>query len=262
MIAAVLRNEIAKTVRTKLPYFGVVAVCVVCALTFFSTDALGNSEDTNGWDFVGFAMQIGFTDVGLIFTAIFSALLLAEETGSGTIRTALSTPVLRREFFVAKVLMGLIYMVVLYTAALLVATTLGAFRYEFGDVSDEFGLIYGKKEVLINFAVAFFLGWVPMSAVVLFGVFVSAVTRRGGQAIGVVIGMIALVEAAKYFVGIGPYVFTTYLGAPWVIFHELAQGVPYEWFPQTWKIIAVPTVYCVVLFAAGLLMFSRRDLND
>ena len=74
------------------------------------------------------------------------------------------------------------------------------------------------------------------------------------------IGTIVLVEAVKYFIWIGPYVFATYLGAPWVIFHEVAQGVPYEWFPQTWKIIAVPAVYCVVLFAGGLLIGDLADV--
>ena len=262
MILSLLRNEIEKTLRSKLAYFGIGAVTLVCVVIFVFTRGLRSSDSVNGWAFVGFGMQGAFADVGLVFIAIISALLIAEETGSGTGRMVLSSPVWRWEFFVAKVLTGLLYATVLYVIAVLVSIGLGALRYQFGDVADSAGLIYGTKEVLLNLGAAFLLGWIPVSAVVSFGIFLSAITKKGSQAIGIVIGTLILIETLKHLLGVGPYVFTSYIGSSWAIFHEVAQGVAYEWLPEAWKIIAVPLVYWLVLFTAGLVLFCRRDLNE
>ena len=63
-------------------------------------------------------MQLVFTDLGPIFIVVFAAMLLAEETGTGTIRAALAAPVHRWEFYLAKAVIGLLYMMVLSAAAL------------------------------------------------------------------------------------------------------------------------------------------------
>jgi ABC-type transport system involved in multi-copper enzyme maturation permease subunit len=262
MILPILRNEIVKSLRSKIAYLGIVAVCLVCVLNFIFTRSLRISGAVNGWGFTGFALQGVFVDVGLIFIAIFAALLVAEETGSGTARVVLSSPIWRWEFFLAKVMMGLLYVTVLYIIALVAASVLGAVRYEFGPITDSAGLIYGRKEVLKNLVAAFFLGWIPLSAIVPFGVLLSSFTRRGSHATGVVVGTLVLIEALKHILGVAPYVFTTHIGTSWSIFQEVTQGLAYEWFPEAWKIILVPAVYWVVLFTAGLIIFCRRDLND
>ena len=261
MIIPLLRNEIAKTIRCKLPYLGVVAVAVVCVLTFVFTKNLPGGSSLNGWAFVGFTMQAGFADVGLIFLAIFSSLLISEENGSGTLRTILPLPIYRREFYLAKVLMGLIYMVALYVTALIVSSGLAMARYHFGPIEDSAGMIYSKRETLINFLAAFFLSWLPGSAAVLFGILLSSIARKGGQTVGVAVGLIILIEAVKHVAGIDRYVFTSYMGSSWLVFHELAQGVSYEWFPEIWKMITVPLISVVVFFTAGWVIFCRRDIQ-
>jgi ABC-type transport system involved in multi-copper enzyme maturation permease subunit len=95
----------------------------------------------------------------------------------------------------------------------------------------------------------------------MYGVFISAVTKRSGQAIGLVIGTIILIETAKHFIDIAPYVFTSYRGSAWSIFHYVAQGVDYQWFPEIWKMIVVSLIYCFATFTAGLTVFAKRDLN-
>ncbi len=262
MILPVLRNEIVKSLRSKIAYLGIVAVCLVCVLSFIFTRNLTIGGTLNGWGFIGFTLQGAFVDVGLIFIAIFAALLVAEETGTGTARVVLSSPIWRWEFFLAKMLMGLLYVTVLYIITLVVAFVLGALRYEFGAITDSAGLIYGKGEVLKNLAAAFFLGWIPLSAIVPFGVLLSSFTKRGSHATGVVVGTLVLVEALKHILGVAPYVFTTHIGTSWSIFQEVTQGLAYEWFPEAWKIILVPAVSWVVLFTAGLIIFCRRDLNE
>ena len=261
MVLPLLRNEIAKVTRTKLPYFGLFGAFLVCLLIFFTTTALDSGGTLNAWGYVGLCMQCVFADVGLIFIAVFCAMLIAEETGFGTARMVLSSPVLRWELYTAKVLIGLLYMVVMFVTALLLSILLGSLKFQFGNIADSVGVIYGIKEVLWNFLLALFLDMLPMVALVMYGVFISAVTKRSGQAIGLVIGTIILIETAKHFINIGPYIFTTYRGFSWGIFHQIAQGVDYQWTPEIWKMIIVSLIYCFVTFTAGLTIFAKHDLN-
>jgi hypothetical protein len=45
------------------------------------------------------------------------------------------------------------------------------------------------------------------------------------------------------------------------VFNQVAQGVDYQWTPQNWHTIAMSLIYCFVKFAAGLVVFSKRDFN-
>jgi len=261
MVLPLLRNEITKAIRTKLPYFGFFAAALVCLLTFVVTEEQGNADTLNLWGYLSLSMQLVFTDIGLIFIAIFSAMLIAEETGFGTARAVLCSEVLRWEFYTAKVLMGLLYAAIMLIVSLGISICLGLLNYQFGDITDSMGLIYGQKEVFVNFVMAFFLSWVPLAAVVTYGVFVSTIVRRPGQAVAVAIGTIYLIDFTKHIIGIDPYIFTRYIGFSWRVFNQVAQGVDYQWSPEVWRMIAMSLIYCFVTFVAGLTIFSRRDLN-
>ena len=262
MILKILRNDISRVVRTRLPYFGIAAVWLVCVIIFIFTSSLRNSQAINAWGFMGFSLQGAFADVGMVFIIIFSTLLISEETGSGTIRMVLSSPVLRVEFYIAKILTGILYMIAMSVSALIVSYILGTFHFDFTAVEDAAGLVYTRREVLLNFIFAFFLSWVPLTALVTYGIFLSACIQKPGSALGVSIGILIFVETLKHFVNISQYVCTTYIGTSWVIFHEVAQGVNYQWFPEIWRALGVSAVYIVVSLFAGLLVFSRRDLNQ
>src|SRR5689334_14555215 len=90
-----LRNEIAKAGRRKLPYFGIFAVGLVCVIIYCVAGQINNAATTNAWGYVGFSMQLIFTDIGPIMIISFAARLVAEEAGTGTIRAALAAPVYR-----------------------------------------------------------------------------------------------------------------------------------------------------------------------
>jgi hypothetical protein len=66
----------------------------------------------NAWGYLAFSMQLVFTDLGPIFIINFAAMLLSQETGTGTIRAALAAPVHRWELYAAKAAVGLLYMLV------------------------------------------------------------------------------------------------------------------------------------------------------
>src|SRR5215469_18846955 len=146
-----LRNEITKAVHRRLPYFGIFCVALLCLVIYVAGGRLNNSSTANGWAYLAFSMQLVFTDLGPIFIINFAATLLSQETGNGTIRAALAAPVNRWELFAAKAAMGLLYMLVLSVAALLFSIALAKINYDFGSVSDSFGVIYGRREVLHEF---------------------------------------------------------------------------------------------------------------
>ncbi|MHC4545003.1 MAG: ABC transporter permease, partial [Planctomycetota bacterium] len=233
----------------------------LCILIFIVTGSVMDGETLNAWGYTCLSMQLVFTDIGLIFIAVFASMLIAEETAFGTARAVLSSPVLRWEFYTAKVLTGLLYAVAMSIISLIISACLGSWNYEFGDVTDSMGLIYSNKEVLVNFLMAFFLSWIPLAALVMYGIFVSTIVKKSGQAVAVTIGTIYLIDFTKHIVGIDSYIFTRYIGFSWRIFNQVAQGVDYQWTPQVWHMLAMSLIYCFVMFAAGLVIFSKRDLN-
>ena len=131
-----LHNEWTKAVRRKLPFFGFFAVGLVCVIVYFVGGQLNSAASANAWGYVGFSMQLVFTDIGPIFVIAFAAMLVAEETGAGTLRAALAAPVHRGELYLAKAGIGLVYMLAVSTAALLFSAALAIVHYHFGAVAD------------------------------------------------------------------------------------------------------------------------------
>jgi ABC-type transport system involved in multi-copper enzyme maturation permease subunit len=206
-------------------------------------------------------MQVVFTDIGPIFIIVFSGMLLAEETGTGTIRAALASPVHRWELYLAKAAVGVIYTIVLSFAALLFSMALAKIHYHFGAVSDSFGVVYGRGRATRQFVLGFVLSWIPLCALVMYGLFISTIVRTPGAAVAVGISTLFLVDLTKHLIGLDPYIFTRYIGQPWVILQQLAQGMDYQWHPSTGRMIVLSGVYAVVAFGAGLTIFVREDLN-
>ncbi|MCU0917633.1 MAG: ABC transporter permease [Planctomycetes bacterium] len=257
-----LRNEIVKATRRRLPYFGLLMGALICVLTYVVMAEIGAADTANAWGYVALSMQLVFADIALIFVLVFAAMLMSDETRSGTIRAALAAPLSRWEFFVAKAVTGLLYMVVMSCVSLLLSALLARARYRFGAVGDSLGEIYSLKTVLTNFLLAWVLSWIPLAAVVFYGLFLSTVVRSSGAAVAVSIGTLYVIEFTKHLVGLDPYLFTRYLTYPWQIVGQLAQGVGYQWQPEVWRMLALCGVSGAVAFAAGLILFLRQDLNE
>ena len=116
--------------------------------------------------------------------------------------------------------------------------------------------------VLANFLFAWVLSWVPLAAIVFYGLFLSTIIRSSGAAVAVSIGTLYVIDFTKHLVGLDPYIFTRYIVYPWQILGQIAQGVDYQWQPEIWKMLGLCGVYGVVTFVAGLILFLRQDLND
>ena len=113
------------------------------------------------------------------------------------------------------------------------------------------------QELLTGYA----LSWIPLGALVMFGLLISTLIRSPGAAVAVGITTLFIIDFTKHLVGLDPYVFTHYINYPWVNLQQLAQGMDYQWRPEVWKMVELSGVSAVVTFGAGLVLFVRRDLN-
>jgi ABC-type transport system involved in multi-copper enzyme maturation permease subunit len=257
-----LRNEAVKAIRRRLPYFGLLMGGLICVLTYVVADEIGTANTTNAWGYVALSMQLVFTDIGLIFVLVFATMLMADETRSGTIRAALAAPLYRWEFYLAKAAAGSLYMIAMSVVCLVLSILLARAHYGFGAVADSLGEVYSQKTVLANFLFAWVLSWVPLAAIVFYGLLLSTMIRSSGAAVAVSIGTLYVIDFTKHLVGLDPYVFTRYITYPWQILGQVAQGVDYQWQPEIWKMLGLCGGYGVVTLVAGLILFLRQDLNE
>ncbi len=257
-----LHNEIVKAARRRLPYFGLGMGGLICLLTYVVAGESDAASTANAWGYVVLSMQLVFADIGLIFVLVFAAMLMADETRSGTIRAALAAPLHRWEFYLAKAATGLLYMIVMSFVCLVLSALLARVHYRFGAVADSLGEIYSQGTVLRHFLFAWVLSWIPLAAIVFYGLCLSTVIRSSGAAVAVSIGTLYVIDFTKHLVGLDPYIFTRYIVYPWQITGQIAQGVDYRWQPELWKMLGLCGVYAVVTFTVGLILFLRQDLND
>jgi ABC-type transport system involved in multi-copper enzyme maturation permease subunit len=258
-LPALLRNELVKAARRKLPYFGFLAVGLLSLLIYFIAGKASNAS--NAWGYIGFSMQLTFTDIGPIFVIVFAAMLLAEETGNGTIRAALAAPVHRWELYLAKAVTAMLYMIAITTAALVYAAALARLHYSFGAVGDSFGVVYSPKQAIEQLVAGYALSWIPLGALALYGLLISTLIRSPGAAVAVGISTVFLIDFTKHLVGLDPYIFTRYITYSWVNVQQLAQGMEARWQPEVWRMAWLCGVSGMITFVVGLIVFTREDLN-
>jgi ABC-type transport system involved in multi-copper enzyme maturation permease subunit len=105
------------------------------------------------------------------------------------------------------------------------------------------------------------LSWIPLAALVMYGLFISTLVRTAGAAVAVGISTLFLLDFTKHLVGLDPYLFTKYIGYSWTNLQQFAQGMDYQWQPEVWKMVVLSAAYAIAAFAAGLIIFVREDLN-
>jgi ABC-type transport system involved in multi-copper enzyme maturation permease subunit len=260
-LPALVRNELTKALRRKLPYFGFFALGLGCIVTYFIGGRLSAAATANAWGYLAFSMEVVSTDLVPIFVVVFSAMLLAEETGTGTIRAAVAAPVHRWELFLAKAAVGLGYTAALSGAAVVFSLGLAKVHYGFGPIGDSYGVVYSRATTLREFLLGYALSWLPLGALAMYGLLISTIVRTAGAAVAVGISTLFVIDFTKHLVGLDPYIFTRYIEYPWILLQQLAQGMDYRWRPEAWRLVALCGGSALVAFAGGLLVFVREDLN-
>jgi ABC-type transport system involved in multi-copper enzyme maturation permease subunit len=167
----------------------------------------------------------------------------------------------RWEFYLAKAVTGLLYMLVISAAALLFSVALALVHYHFEAVSESVGVIYTRQQAMQGFLVAYALSWIPLSALVMYGLLISTLIRNTGAAVSVGISGFFLIDFTKHLAGLDPYIFTRYIDYSWLNLLQIAQGMDYQWQPEVWNMITLSGVSAAVTFLAGLIIFVWQDLN-
>ena len=260
-LVALLRNELAKALRRKLSYLGIFLTGLVCLISYFVSGTLNGAASANAWGYLAFSMQLVFADIGPICVVVFSAMLLSEETGTGTIRAALVAPVHRWEFYLAKAALGLCYMLVISAAALAFSIAFSRIHYHFGPVGDSFGIVYDSRRAAHAFLLGYVLSWIPLAALVMYGLLISTLVRSAGAAVAVGVSSLFIIDLTKHLVGLDPYFFTRYVEYSWVTLLQMAQGMDYQWRPEVWRMAGLCGVSAAVALGIGLTVFVREDLN-
>jgi ABC-type transport system involved in multi-copper enzyme maturation permease subunit len=152
-------------------------------------------------------------------------------------------------------------MLALSLLAFVLSVAFAKIHYSFGAVGDNFGVVYPRGVAMREFITGFALSWIPLVALVAYGLLVSTIVRTPGAAVAVGISALAIIDFTKHLLGLDPYIFTRYIIYPWSTLQQLSQGMDYQWQTDVGKMILLSAVSAVVTFGIGLTIFVREDLN-
>lgn len=261
----VLRAETQKLVRRRFGYvalgMGLVAAVATVGLLGVQQSVLALQgekvrQTLNGFEVLSDAIKHGIGAAALPLL-VMAGLLLSEELELGTAKIVYSKPVRRLEVVLAKgvLLLGWATMVAVIVGA--VAALCVQLRYGFHNVVDVIadpnfpyvhhtigpeacptdGLTYCMPRHAL---LAFGLTLVPLGAVLLLGLMLSACTRQSGGSVGMAIGAVLCMLAIGSVVPrLAPYLVTTWLFYPENTLHQLAQGLSVEGFLHQKALAAV-----------------------
>ena len=259
--------ELTKIWRTKFPYFGLVASALVAVIAKQIVDRNEVADEATMSGYLSVALNLCSTLVAPIFVVIFAAMLVASETSRGTYRMVLPRPITRSSFLTAKLLAGLMYMVLIFAANLAVAVPI-AMRYPLHSASDANAQIPGALEQTGIYATAVLLTLLPHVATVCFGFLISVLSTNVGTAIGVAVGVLLSLLPISVFVQIGDFrlkdwLFSEHYDTAIGIATERAQLISGATWDQAkvYSLLATSLLSIAVFLALSYTYFTRRDLN-
>lgn len=253
--------EMAKVWRTRFPYLGLVASALMALIAKQSLEGMSRSGGITVANYLTASINMSATLIVPIFVTIFSAMLVASESGRGTLRTVLTRPVTRAEFLTAKLLMAETYLLLLM-AANLVPALLIARGYPLISPGDEDVLIPGAAGQAGIIATAILLTLLPLAATVCFGFCVSALSSNPATAIGVAVGLLLSIEPVKHIIGLEPWIVSSYYDTAMGIAAEKTDGIYASWAQaKVYWLLGVSAVTAVLFTALGYWSFLRRDLT-
>jgi hypothetical protein len=261
---ALLLNEFAKHVRSKLAWLGLVAVGLASFLWPQGIVIAGASPDFSAFVFLKTVAATSFELIIPFFASLFAAGLVATETQLGTDRMVLCGPVRRGSWLAAKLALALGYVGALI--AVHVATACLAARGHFPFKGyEEFGeVVVSARATAGYYAAAYAWLALPMAAAACYGFFVSTVSRGAGAAMGVTAGLFAtllFLRVAGF--DLGRWFFMNHIGAPLKMAEEASAAISTSLAPSGVVEMAVVSLATVLLFAgASFLLYARRDLHD
>jgi ABC-type transport system involved in multi-copper enzyme maturation permease subunit len=259
--------EVSKALQLKFTFIGPVLVALGVVVTILAGAEVGdvlfdteNGEGSAAYAFIG-ASTWALNLLGLLLLLCYSASLVSSELSSGTIRTVLVRPILRHEFLVAKLMMGVTYALLIVVAFAVPAWTLVMVKSGFAGISIGGADLYTSRDMYVTFLIALGVGLVSQMAAVAFAVMISTLTRNSGAAIGTTLGIWIAMDTLKYPLRIAPFLFSSYMEMPWQVFGDRTNGLVAAWTPDIYKSLGSSCVWTLLFVVVAILVLRRRSLQ-
>jgi ABC-type transport system involved in multi-copper enzyme maturation permease subunit len=251
--------ELTKAARSRytwlLPLLMIAAVCLMPLTLPLARDGAAD------YRFVAYATRAAVNILGLIMLVAYSASLISTELGSGTACTSLLRPLRRHEFVAAKLLLAFTYAALI---ALIAGGASWAVAALFGDLTGvDYGgeAVYSNSSMLRAYVLGLALAIFPLCASAAYGVMVSSMTTSTGAAVGSAVGIWVAIDAVKYPLRIAPFLFSSWVEAPWNVFAGRADGLDPEWMPDAALIVLVSVVWTALFSTVAAFSVWRRNLH-
>lgn len=265
-VIRLITAEFMKAVRQKLPWMGLAFSALIALLSKQTVERMATPGEISSRVYLAFNLNLASTAIIPIFSTVFAATLLASETSRGSLRMILPHPIRRSQFLHAKLITGLIYLVLMFLANLLVAFPIAA-SYPLTTKFDEGLDLPGLGGQLFIFAIAFGLTLIPHAATVCFALLVSVLSRSVATAIGVAVGIIFCLLPVQVFVRfgnlqLGDYIFSSYYDKAIGIGNSNAGGMSESWNQENIHLLLSTSILSSAVFLGiAYWVFIRRDLN-
>jgi ABC-type transport system involved in multi-copper enzyme maturation permease subunit len=252
------RTELAKAVRQKFPYAGLLLVTAMAVAGAFMTGLRQDGESDYG--FIAYVTPMALNLLGVIVLMAFCVGQVASEFRSGTIRAMLTRPVLRHDFLVAKLLIGVSY-AALMTACVTVVSWAAALAFgDLAGVTIGGEIVYTDAEMLTAYFLGALLSLAPQTAAVALAVMLAVITRNTASAIGSAVGLWLIAETVKHPLGIESYVFTTHCDGAWKVFTNRCVGFDSAWVPDLYFALGSSAATAAAFVLVAWFVLHRRDI--
>lgn len=273
--------ECAKLGRQKLPWVGLVFAAAAAALAAWfnaqtAADGQGAPLPVNGFRFFAIGVRYGLA-MGVMFLMLVAGLIVASESGQGTLKMILVRPLHRHDIFGAKVLAAFAYAMVLLVVVAAVAFGVAAGCSDFADVIDpeyddpENPYVFTTAlEMWQHVKRALVLLVLPLLATAALGLAVSVTFENPGVASGTALVSFLGLEITKAFLDrreAAWYLFNTYLptfvdNSYVAVLRGNAEGMSDAIWPEAmwqWN-VWVPAVTLIVLVVTSGVVFRRKAI--
>jgi ABC-2 type transport system permease protein len=277
-VLALLYNECIKTFAKWRTYIGFIAVAILILIVMtlmkidgqrlvdqqtrsLASDFFINGNLLNGWFIAQMIMNGLWVHVPALISLVAGDQLSGEATG-GTFRLILIRPVSRTTIVNAKYFVTLLYTKLLVLSIAILSIGLGLFLFGSGDLiamNRSSITILPESQLWLRFLLAYALAIVSMWTVASLAFFISSFVEN---AIGPIITTMTVIIIFLIITNlpiesvepIKPWLFTTYMNVWTQAFMD-----PVDW-AEIGRSCAALLAYCAALWAATVLIFSKKDI--
>lgn len=251
--------ELSVALRLKSTYLGPMFMVFIILMTPFAYPIQQDAD--SDYDFLAYVLPLSINMFGHFMVLIYAATLISADLNTGAIRMILTRPIRRREYWAAKFLHGITYLIALNLIALFTAWGVVHMLGNLSGVYFGDELLFSDREMTLTLLTTMGLTLIPQCAVVSYALFFSTMTRNPSTAIVLSVGGWLGVEALKYPLHIAPFLYSTYAESPWTVFSDRCSAfVDAQFVPEAYWGIGISLLYMMVFTGVSLFILSRRNL--